>query len=426
VRVAFLLKDLQLSGGVGVVVEHARQLALHHGIEPVLVRTAEATAPDWPYRGLEDLRVATLEEVRGERFDVAMSTWWETAMALFEVEADRYASFVQLLEDSHYDPEAPERLGFALTLALPVRFVTEAGWIADVLGRLQPGADVLLVRNGIPKDVFASPDAVPDLGDGPLRIVIEGSLGLTRKGVPHALAAVRRMREPHHVTLVTPEPPTGVEGVDEHLGALPHAEMAALFARSHVILKLSRAEGMYGPPLEAFHMGATVVTTPVTGHDEYVVHGENGLVVDWDDPPGTAAALDLLARDRALLGRLRAGALERARAWPSWEQSSTGFAQALRQIAADPPPDPVPAGRRLAQDIGAVLSDVEARAGFARSAREELRALRRQRAIRAALAARRYATPVLAPAKRAVRSLPDTARSARRSLASRGNATDAR
>ena len=33
VKVAFLVNDLQLSGGVGVVVEHARQLARHHGFD---------------------------------------------------------------------------------------------------------------------------------------------------------------------------------------------------------------------------------------------------------------------------------------------------------------------------------------------------------------------------------------------------------
>ena len=70
---------------------------------------------------------------------------------------------------------------------------------------------------------------------------------------------------------------------------------------------------MYGPPLEGFHMGATCVTTEVTGHEEYVEHGVNALVCDWDDPRGTARQLDLLARDRVLLHRLRLGALDTAR-----------------------------------------------------------------------------------------------------------------
>ncbi len=99
------------------------------------------------------------------------------------------------------------------------------------------------------------------------------------------------------------------------------------------MLKLSRVEGMFGPPLEGFHMGATCVVTAVTGHDEYVEHGENGLVVDWDDPRGVSRALDLLAADRALLHRLRWGALATARGWPSWEQQGTVMAAALREVA---------------------------------------------------------------------------------------------
>jgi hypothetical protein len=104
-----------------------------------------------------------------------------------------------------------------------------------------------------------------------------------------------------------------------------------------VVLKLSRVEGMFGPPLEGFHKAATCVVTAVTGHEEYVEHGENGLVVDWDDPRGTARALDLLARDNALLHRLRWGALATARGWPSWSQQGTVMAAALREVARREP-----------------------------------------------------------------------------------------
>jgi hypothetical protein len=165
------------------------------------------------------------------------------------------------------------------------------------------------------------------------------------------------MREPAHVTWVSPHPTDPPEGVDTVLSGLSHAEMAELFSRQHVILKLSRAEGMYGPPLEAFHRGAAVVTTPVTGHDEYIAHGVNGLVVGWDDPHGTARALDLLARDRRLLHELRCGALRTARAWPDWRQSSAWMALALRRVLAEPVPSVRGAGMRLVSDLQSVIAD---------------------------------------------------------------------
>jgi glycosyltransferase involved in cell wall biosynthesis len=261
---------------------------------------------------------------------------------------------------------------------------------------MQPGNRAFMVHSGMAKETFMSPPA-PPVHEGPLRVVIEGGLDLIRKGVAHALEAVALMREPRRVTLVTPGAPDAPHpDVDEHVGGIPHAEMANLFARHDVLLKLSRAEGMYGPPLEAFHMGCTCVTNPVTGHEEYVRHDENALVVDWDDPVGTARALDLLARDRTLLARLRAGALQTARAWPSWDASSAEMADVMRALVAEPPPLPRPAGERGsagAQAMIAALELAEADAGLARARHDAIRSeyadFRAQRSVRAALKARR-------------------------------------
>lgn len=357
-RVAFLTQDLQLSGGVGVVVEHASQLARHHGFDVSLVLTAEQAQADWSHRGLEHLHIVGLQQARAMRFDVALSTWWETTDHLFELDAGRYASFVQSLEDRFYAPEEAERAAAAMALDLPVRFVTEARWIASALESLQPGNRPLLVRNGIAKDVFVAPSAVAPRLHGPLRVLVEGSPEIAFKGVRQALeAAAAAMSEPHHVTLVSPDGTAPEDApADAVIGPVPHPEMAGLYAQADVVLKLSRVEGMFGPPLEGMHCGATCVVTPVTGHDEYVVHGVNGLVVDWDDPRGTTRALDLLARDRTFLHELRCGALATARAWPSWEQQGAVMALALRRIAAEPPPSPRFAGRRLVLDNQTALA----------------------------------------------------------------------
>jgi glycosyltransferase involved in cell wall biosynthesis len=395
-RIAWLLPDLTLSGGAGIVIEHARQLTLHHDMPGTLVRTNPQTRPDWGYRGLADLETITLDEARDREFDVAVATWWETAFALFDLKADRYAHFIQLLEDSHYAPGEADRLGFAQVYGLPVRFITAARWIHRTVETMQPGNPAFYVPSGMAKETFAIPDA-PPVHDGPLRIVIEGGLDLIRKGVPHALESARLMRADKHVTLVTPNAPeTPHPDVDEHVGGIPHAEMAQLFARHDVLLKLSRAEGMYGPPLEAFHMGATCVTNPVTGHEDYVVHDRNALVVDWDDPVGTARALDLLATDRALLQRLREGALETARAWPDWETSSAQMADIMRSLTSEPPPSPRASGLRAAAGAQAMIAALElgiARAGDAEARHAESRRqyaeLRGRRAVRAALRAER-------------------------------------
>lgn len=350
-RVAFLVPALDRSVEVGVVVGHACRLRERHGVDAVLVLTRAAGATS--EHGSEDLGglpVLGLGGAREERFDVAVATWWETTLHLHDLDADRYASFVQSMEDRRYGPGTAERAAAAMTHVLPVAMLTEARWIADQLEALHDprhGFLVHYVRNGIDKSVFGLPEGqaalVPRVG-GPLRVLVEGRPGMPFEGVDEALAAAGAMREPAHVTLVCADGAVVAgpvpAGADEVVGPLDAAGMAELYGKTDVVLKLSRVEGMAGPPLEGFHCGATCITTPVTGHDEYIADGHNALLTSWDDERGTSRLLDLLARDRRLLHRLRAGALRTARSWPSAEQSTAMLALALGRIAAAPSPGP--------------------------------------------------------------------------------------
>ena len=353
-KIAFLINDLQLSGGVGVVVEHGRQLARRLGWDVALVLVREQETPSWGYEQLAELSVISLAEAQSRRYDVAVATWWETTFSLFTVPADRHAYFIQSIEDRFYLQDEPERLGAALTLDLPVSFITEARWIQETLRGLRPDAPCYLVRNGIDKDTFRIPAALDVRVEEPLRIVIEGDPRVWFKHVPAAIDVASRMRTPRHVTVVTANH-AAVDGgaVDEVVGPLTKDEMADLYGRSDVVLKLSSVEGLFGPPLAGFHRGATCVVTPVTGHDEYVEHRFNGLVCDWDDLRGTARQLDLLATDRRLLHLLRTNAVSTARGWPSWEQSSQFMAAALGAIAAAPQPAATAGAHRMLSDLRA-------------------------------------------------------------------------
>jgi hypothetical protein len=173
--------------------------------------------------------------------------------------------------------------------------------------------------------------------------------------------------------------------------------MAELYGRTDVVLKLSSVEGMFGPPLEGFHGGATCVVTPVTGYEEYVEHGYNGLLCDWDDLRGTARQLDLLARDRELLHYLRCNALETARGWPDWSQSSQFMAAALQAIVREPQPNSAAASARMLADLRGGLElyngQLQERLEFARRAERLeylLARVRANRLLRRLLALRRY------------------------------------
>ena len=367
-KVGFVVPDTHLSGGIGTVAEHARRLKFDHGFDVSLVLDREMPG-QWTYEQLEGVPVLPLAEAQAQAFDVVVATWWETTYALFTLESARYAYFVQSLEDRFFPKEhLPQQIAAGQTYGLPVSFITEARWIQRTLQELRPDASCYLVRNGIDKASFTIPDEVDVRLDGPLRIVVEGRPSVWFKGVPEALESASRMEAPHHVTVVAADR-TGISGAyDQVLGPLTHRELAEVYAETDVLLKLSRVEGMFGPPLEAFHRGATCVVTPVTGHEEYVRHGWNGLVVDWDDMRGTARMLDLLARDRRLLHYLRTNAVATARGWPSWGQSTQFMAAALETIRDRPAEGTRAAGLRLASDFRTSLETY----ALERRARREL------------------------------------------------------
>ncbi|MFL5780387.1 MAG: glycosyltransferase family 4 protein [Thermoleophilaceae bacterium] len=317
-KVAFLVGELGRSGGAATIRSYA------HGLRE---------------RGFEvDVLPVGALPANGDRYDVAIATWWPTAFHLWHVSADRRAVFLQSVESRFYEERHWfERLAAEEVLALPVSYVAVAHWMRELLDEIRPDADTHVVRGGVDKHVFVRDHATRE---GPLRVLVEGQPSMWFKGVSEALAAVRAMREPAEVTVVAGEPGHAGELDARVVGGLDPDGMAGLYAEHDVIVKLSRVESLGLGPIEAAHAGTPAVVTPYTGHDEFVVHARNGLVVGFDDGPGTARALDALARDGELLARLSAGARESARAWPSPADAADGFAEALRAIAGErPAPD---------------------------------------------------------------------------------------
>jgi glycosyltransferase involved in cell wall biosynthesis len=345
--ICLILGELGPSGGAGAVVRHARGLAEDHGWDVSIALWPGAAAAVAP----PGVRLVTTDEARARDHDVAIATWWRTAYDLFAIPARRHAYFVQQFEERIYRPGDVERFGAMATHDLPVAFLTEARWIAAELAELRPEAPCFHVPNGIDKERFAPLES--SAAAGPLRVLVEGSPGLWFKGIQEAAAVLASTREPVVTTLVTPErvDPDTCARFDRVVGPLDHAGMASAYQEADVLLKLSRVEGVFTPPLEAFHCGVPCVVWPVTGHDEYVRHGFNGAVVDYDDLIGAAGWIDLLARDRALLARLGRGALETAAAWPTWEQSTQRFAAALGATLERPAPSAGDGASRLLADL---------------------------------------------------------------------------
>jgi O-antigen biosynthesis protein len=333
---AFVLNDVGLSGGVGVLLKHAAALQREPGWH-VTVLVVDDRARKWAYPELEALELRPLRAALSTTFDLIVFTWWETLRWAPALRTARAVWLMQSAEDRFYVQDPHRRALAQAALLAPMPRVAIANWIAELVSQVAPACRVIVVPNGIDKETFTPSLQAVEGSDSPLRVVLEGHEDVPFKGMAEAFRACATTKRDIDVTWIRPAPMSRdhpPEGVNRVIGPLSASEMAAEFSQHHVLLKLSRVEGMFAPPLEAFHCGATAIVSEVTGHDEYIRHGENALVVGMDDVAGAAHFLDLLAEDRSLLARLGQGARATAESWPSWSESTAAFVASLEDLCA--------------------------------------------------------------------------------------------
>lgn len=338
-HIAFLIASPELSGGTAVIFEHALALKAR-GHTPTIVTPEpfDFERVRWFDRA-EALNFAMLAAPGNAQFDIAVATWWQTNFDLHKIRARRYLSFVQSVESRFY-PEGDLRTAFAQaahTLSYPC--ITEARWIKRYL-LAHYGKDAALARNGINKSIYSVEGAC--LAERPtdsLRILVEGSVDVPFKNVPKTVELCARARV-GPIWLLTPSKGvTSYPGVERVFSAVPQAKTAEIYRSCSILVKLSLVEGMFGPPLEMFHCGGTALVYDVSGHDEYIVHEQNALVVKSGDEEEVVRSLQRFAQDSALQQHLRAGALHTARSWPSWTQAGDEFEAALlNELQRDPSP----------------------------------------------------------------------------------------
>ena len=224
------------------------------------------------------------------------------------VRARHYVYLVQSVEARFYGEEEQGKWATALaelTYTFGLTIITIAEWMQAVPGH--PAS-----RTGVARPqrdpqgrlhtrwVRRSADAGP--GSSGAR---RGAVDVPMKRIGGAIA-LARAGGADEVWLMTGAPPGHGAGADRVFERVPVESTPTLYRSCDVLVKLSQVEGMYGPPLEMFHCGGTVVTYDVTGYEEYVDHGKNGSWSLWTTRTAWWTRSDTLKRDPALLGRLRA------------------------------------------------------------------------------------------------------------------------
>lgn len=219
-------------------------------------------------------------------------------------------------------------------ISVPSRFV-----VRSFLDRGFPGDRLLHIPYGVDTRLF-SPGAPPRR---PFRVVAVG-LSL-RKGTPYLLEAAERLgviedRQAPEIEFclagaVAPDLAPILRGSRARvrvMGALSHADLAALYRTASAFVLPSLEEGMALSVLEALASGVPVVVTPNTGADDIITHGREGLIVPVADAAALERALRELFEDEQKRSAMAAAAAETARAW-TWDAYGDRAVAAYSRLA---------------------------------------------------------------------------------------------
>jgi len=157
-----------------------------------------------------------------------------------------------------------------------------------------------------------------------------------RKNIPHLIEAWREVRQRHAVDLVIAGrrrddfPPIAPEPGLQLLGAVPDADLPALYSNALAVVYPSLYEGFGLPVLEALQCGAVVVA----GKDPAISEVAGGAAVQIEQAE-LAETLSAIAQNPQNFTEFSGRALERSREF-SWERTGEKtqeiYAEAIRRF----------------------------------------------------------------------------------------------
>jgi len=335
IKIAILLGSPDISGGTYVIFKHALALQQYgYQITIITEHPFDINRLNW-FPQAKQLRFISLKDAASQLYDLCLATWWKTVFFLPQIQTRKSAYFVQSIESKFCQPserQLKEIIDF--TYQLPFYFLTEAHWIQRYLQEIHHQS-ALLALNGIDKTVFKPSGETVDRSRplGP-RILVEGALGVFFKQTEAAIDVANKSGC-RDIWLLTPTKIDKFPGTTRTFSQIPFAKVSSIMRSCDLILKLSKVEGMFGPPLEMMHCGGTAVTFDVTGYDEYLKDGINSLVYPMDNFAAVIDGLSKLLKDPSYLSILKNNALNTAKKWPDWSISSSQFIKNIQTILDD-------------------------------------------------------------------------------------------
>jgi glycosyltransferase involved in cell wall biosynthesis len=326
-KIAYIIPSTGIGGGLAVVIQHANRL-IKKGYDVLLISTDGTDRVTWTECFAQVVPIDTKEKYHFRNIDLLIATYYDTVRFLKEIPSKRKLYFVQSDERRFFREDETETIEkVEETYKGDYEFFTEAIWIQRWL-KEEFGKDAYYVPNGLDTEIFHRTKPLEEKGDK-LRVLIEGPIDIWFKGMHDAYAAVRELDVELWIISSAGKPPSYWR-YDRFFEKVPMNKMKGIYSSCDVLLKMSRVEGFFGPPLEAMACGCIPVVSKVTGYDEYIVDGENALVVEMGDIKGAEIAIQRFIEEPDLREEIIKKGGKTVKEW-TWERSIDYLEKVIRQ-----------------------------------------------------------------------------------------------
>jgi glycosyltransferase involved in cell wall biosynthesis len=248
----------------------------------------------------------------------------------------------QIPSDAEHRPDWLE--AEAETISRAEVIVTVSEWLARLV-RSRTAAPVVSIQPGWDRAAASGSDDPGQRHDVRRDLVLSVANAHPGKGIPDAVRAFAGSgcdlglvlvgdpaRDPGEASRLR----AAIADCDRSVtlnGVLPAPALRELYARARVFLTASRYEGWPIAVAEAMASGVPVAGFDVPGVAELVRDGRDGVLVPAGDVGALAEAITAVSTDAGVATRLGRAARERARGWPTWEDTTRSFADHVITLA---------------------------------------------------------------------------------------------
>ena len=334
-EITYLMVWTKVCGGSKIILEYSNRLA-KKGHKINIVTYDEY--PSWYKLSDKTNFIRVPENIEIEKYipnsDVVVPTSWKCIRRAVKANKGPVAFFEQ--GGSHlFEIDRLSKLKQRVVyerMQLPPFIYTVSRYSADKLRKIY-GRDASVMYNALEDSIFFPRKEQREREETSITIV--GSEDFKFKNIGEVLEVIRELKQKYPIKLnwITQTKPKVNEQEGKEAIINPEQRVIGEVLRdTDIYICNSEYESFGLPTLEAMTCGATVITTDTGGMRDFVVDGENALVINHHDKEDMKSKIENLINDRDLINRIAHNGMVTASKF-NWDNTISQMEKYFRELA---------------------------------------------------------------------------------------------